>query len=154
MQAKDGKNLPGFYNGSETEVVVTPYGLTFGKPNAMVSSGEELVSGDGRSSFTVPGGKNNKDNIPAMLAEGTDGTAKTGDSIVLSNKNNAADYYRATGDLYGAQMMNPAAKTNKGMFKAKNGKNCLPKYSNGDNARFSAWTSIVPNAIGMSTSLG
>lgn len=154
LQAKNGKNLPGFYNGSEAEVVVTPYGPAFGKPNAMVSSGEELVSGDGRSSFTVPGGKNNKDNIPAMLAEGTDGTAKTGDSIVLSNKNNAADYYRMTGDLYGAQMMNPAAKTSKGMLKAKCGKNSLPKYEDGDNARFSAWTSIFPNMVGMSTSLG
>lgn len=161
LYAKDGKNHPCFNEGTGLEWVATPYGMVFGKKNSMVSSGEELVSGDGRSSFTVPGGKNNKDNVPAMLAEGTDGTAKTGDSIVLSNKNNAADYYRMTGDLYGAQMMNPAAKNSKGMFKAKCGKNNLPKFVNGDNtkapsddARFGAWTSIFPNMVGMSTSLG
>ena len=124
--AKEGK-LPRYNNGVDTPFIKLPvYSQTgkptfsaFGpiniKPNAKVSSGEEIVNVNTGSAYRIPGKKNNKDTEYAYLNPG---------DMVVTNKDGLSDYYAMTGDYEGTrEMLKNRLET------AKNGR--LPKFDNG-----------------------
>ena len=124
--AKEGK-LPRYNNGVDTSFIKLPvYSQTgkptfsaFGpiniKPNAKVSSGEEIVNVNTGSAYRIPGKKNNKDTEYAYLNPG---------DMVVTNKDGLSDYYAMTGDYEGTrEMLKNRLET------AKNGR--LPKFDNG-----------------------
>ena len=124
--AKEGK-LPRYNNGVDTSFIKLPvYSQTgkptfsaFGpinvKPNAKVSSGEEIVNADTGSAYRIPGKKNNKDTEYAYLNPG---------DMVVTNKDGLSDYYAMTGDYEGTKKM-----LKNRLEMAKNGR--LPKFDNG-----------------------
>lgn len=124
--AKEGK-LPRYNNGIDASFIKLPvYSQTgkptfsaFGpvniKPNAKVSSGEEIVNVNTGSAYRIPGKKNNKDTEYAYLNPG---------DMVVTNKDGLSDYYAMTGDYEGTrEMLKNRLET------AKNGR--LPKFDNG-----------------------
>lgn len=124
--AAEGK-LPKYSDGVDTTFIKLPvYSQTgkptfsaFGpiniKPNAKVSSGEEIVNADTGSAYRIPGKKNNKDTEYAYLNPG---------DMVVTNKDGLSDYYAMTGDYEGTREM-----LKNRLEMAKNGR--LPKFDNG-----------------------
>lgn len=124
--AAEGK-LPKYSDGVDTSFIKLPvYSQTgkptfsaFGpvniKPNAKVSSGEEIINVNTGSAYRIPGKKNNKDTEYAYLNPG---------DMVVTNKDGLSDYYAMTGDYEGTrEMLKNRLET------AKNGR--LPKFDNG-----------------------
>ena len=124
--AKEGK-LPRYNNGIDASFTKLPiysqtgkptfsaFGPINAKPNAKVSSGEEIVNADTGSAYRIPGKKNNKDTEYAYLNPG---------DMVVTNKDGLSDYYAMTGDYEGTrEMLKNRLET------AKNGR--LPKFDNG-----------------------
>ena len=124
--AKEGK-LPCYNNGIDASFTKLPvysqtgkptfsaFGPVNAKPNAKVSSGEEIVNINTGSAYRIPGKKNNKDTEYAYLNPG---------DMVVTNKDGLSDYYAMTGDYEGTrEMLKNRLET------AKNGR--LPKFDNG-----------------------
>ena len=124
--AKEGK-LPRYNNGVDTSFIKLPvysqtgkptfsaFGPVNAKPNAKVSSGEEIVNVNTGSAYRIPGKKNNKDTEYAYLNPG---------DMVVTNKDGLSDYYAITGDYEGTKEM-----LKNRLEMAKNGR--LPKFDNG-----------------------
>lgn len=124
--AKDGK-LPRYNNGIDASFTKLPvysqtgkptfsaFGPVNAKPNAKVSSGEEIVNVNTGSAYRIPGKKNNKDTEYAYLNPG---------DMVVTNKDGLSDYYAMTGDYEGTKEM-----LKNRLEMAKNGR--LPKFDNG-----------------------
>lgn len=124
--AAEGK-LPKYSDGVDTSFIKLPvysqtgkptfsaFGPVNAKPNAKVSSGEEIVNVNTGSAYRIPGKKNNKDTEYAYLNPG---------DMVVTNKDGLSDYYAMTGDYEGTrEMLKNRLET------AKNGR--LPKFDNG-----------------------
>lgn len=124
--AKEGK-LPRYNNGIDASFTKLPvysqtgkptfsaFGPINAKPNAKVSSGEEIVNVNTGSAYRIPGKKNNKDTEYAYLNPG---------DMVVTNKDGLSDYYAMTGDYEGTKEM-----LKNRLEMAKNGR--LPKFENG-----------------------